>query len=92
MGARHLPQRSCVGCRAIRNQRELVRVVRSATGQLLVDPMRRMAGRGAYLCPRAACVRRALKQKGLERALRGPVNPDTGAALQAEIAPFLKEE
>lgn len=92
MRARHIPRRSCVGCRAVREQRDLLRVVRDESGALQLDPQRRLAGRGAYLCPRRECARRSLKQKSLERALRGPVTPAGGAALEAAMAPYLQEE
>jgi hypothetical protein len=34
-----------------------------------------MAGRGAYLCPSAACFQTARKRNSLARALKTPVDP-----------------
>jgi len=48
---RSLPQRTCVACRTARAKRELVRVVRSPTGELSVDLRGKASGRGAYLDP-----------------------------------------
>jgi uncharacterized protein len=51
---KHVPQRTCVGCRIVMAKRQLVRVVRTADG-VLVDPTGKLAGRGAYLHDRRSC-------------------------------------
>jgi hypothetical protein len=53
----------------VRPQRELLRFVCDPQGQVVVDARGRLPGRGAYLCPRGACLRKGLKPKGLGRAL-----------------------
>ena len=70
MVARHIPQRTCVACRRTAGQRELVRLVRTAEGQVEIDGGERRAGRGAYLCPTQGCLETALKGGRLEHALR----------------------
>ncbi len=67
---KHVPQRTCVGCREVNAKRQLVRVVRTAGGQVEVDPTGKAAGRGAYLHERRACWARALDKGSLEQALR----------------------
>lgn len=57
---RHVPQRTCVGCRSVLEKRALVRIVRTADG-VFVDPTGRLAGRGAYLHDRRSCWERGLK-------------------------------
>lgn len=57
---KHVPQRTCVGCSEVLPKRQLVRVVRTATG-VLVDRTGKVAGRGAYLHDRRACWERGLK-------------------------------
>jgi predicted RNA-binding protein YlxR (DUF448 family) len=52
------PQRTCVGCRRVRPKGELVRLVREA-GEVVLDRAGCAAGRGAYVCPEAECLRRA---------------------------------
>ena len=64
-----LPVRTCVGCRTARPKRELVRLVRQASGEVVVDPSGKLNGRGAYLCPDEACWTQAERRRGLERAL-----------------------
>jgi hypothetical protein len=51
---KHIPQRTCVGCRTVMAKRQLVRIVRTAGG-VLVDPTGKLAGRGAYLHDRRSC-------------------------------------
>ena len=65
-----IPQRMCLGCREHKNKTELVRVVRSPEGEISVDLTGKKSGRGAYICKDAACLKKARKQKALERALQ----------------------
>jgi hypothetical protein len=65
---KHIPQRTCVGCRTVLAKRQLVRIVRSPDG-VLVDPTGKLAGRGAYLHDRYSCWEAGLKGS-LARALK----------------------
>ena len=67
---KHVPERTCVACRARRPKRELIRIVRTSDSTLVIDETGKHNGRGAYLCPRRGCWERALKQDSLKRALR----------------------
>ena len=71
--ARHIALRRCVACRTARPKAELMRVVRTANGEMGVDPTGKAPGRGAYVCRRAECVEAALRKQGLRRALGPPV-------------------
>ena len=64
-----IPMRQCVGCREMKAKKELVRVVRSPEGEISLDFRGKAPGRGAYVCPQAECLRRAIKSRALERAL-----------------------
>ena len=57
---KHVPQRTCVGCREVLPQRELIRIVRSPDG-VVIDPKGKISGRGAYLHDRRSCWERGLK-------------------------------
>ena len=65
---RKIPMRQCVGCREMKPKKELIRVVKSPEGAISLDFRGKAPGRGAYLCPAAACLKRAIKAKALERA------------------------
>ncbi|MCA1690070.1 MAG: YlxR family protein [Actinobacteria bacterium] len=66
------PYRRCVGCGRTAAKPELLRLV-VADGFAVPDPVGRMGGRGAYICPDPACLDRATRRGGLARALRRPV-------------------
>ncbi|MDA1240728.1 MAG: YlxR family protein, partial [Chloroflexi bacterium] len=82
------PQRTCVACRRSGDQRSFVRLVRSPEGGVTIDEgRRRAAGRGAYLCPDAACWTRALKG-ALASSLRTTISEADRAALIARAEGF----
>lgn len=57
---KHIPQRTCVGCRLVLPKRTLMRLVRTPEG-IRLDPSGKTAGRGAYLHNQSSCWERALK-------------------------------
>ena len=74
--------RRCVSCRALRDRRELWRVIRLAGGGIALD---RGMGRSAYLCPSAACLEEAHRRKRLQRGLRCPVPEAILEGLRARL-------
>ncbi len=70
---RKLPQRQCLGCREMKNKRDLIRAVRSPEGEISLDFKGKKPGRGAYVCPNPACLARARKARALERAFETAV-------------------
>lgn len=79
-----VPERMCVGCRVHTEKKSLIRVVRSPDGQPVLDTVGKSAGRGAYLCRSAECLKKAQKSRALERAL--------GITIPEEIYNKLSEE
>lgn len=57
---KHIPQRTCVGCREVQPKRTLIRIVRHQQG-VVVDLTGKLEGRGAYLHNQASCWERGLK-------------------------------
>lgn len=80
---RHVPERRCVACRQARAKRELVRVVRTEDGAVVVDATGKQNGRGAYLCRSRACWDQALKRRALEYALKTTIGQDDRRTLIA---------
>lgn len=72
-GLRKVPQRTCLGCRSVRPKKELIRIVRTPEGSVMVDLTGKRSGRGAYLCPSPECLEKARKGKTLEKALEQEV-------------------
>src|SRR5512141_641682 len=77
---RHVPQRTCVGCRTVEGKRALVRVVRTPEGGVEVDPTGKRNGRGAYVHAQRSCWEAALRG-GLARALNVTLSDDDRRAL-----------
>ena len=84
MQQRKVPMRQCVGCREMKPKRELIRVVRSPEGEIALDFKGKANGRGAYVCPDAACLQKAIKGRALEKAF--------SMQIPAEIYEKLKQQ
>lgn len=80
-----IPMRMCVGCREMKPKKELIRVVRSPEGEISIDLKGKKSGRGAYVCYDASCLKRALKQKQLDRALEVTITEDIAQTLTQSI-------
>jgi predicted RNA-binding protein YlxR (DUF448 family) len=87
---KHVPQRTCVGCREVLAKRTLIRVVRTPEG-LRVDPTGKLPGRGAYLHDRLSCWQRGLKG-ALAHALKVELTDPDRESLRAFMASLPKED
>ena len=85
MPQKKIPMRMCVGCREMKEKRELLRVVRSPEGIVSIDHKGKAPGRGAYICKSEACLTKAVKQKQLERALETKIDDSVFERLAEEI-------
>ena len=93
MAGKHVPQRTCVGCREVQGKRQLVRVVRATDGHVRVDDTGKQTGRGAYVHASAACWKLALTGGRLAHALKVPELGETDRAeLQAYAAALPKDD
>lgn len=77
---KHVPQRTCVGCREVLPKRQMVRIVRTADG-VRVDPSGKLTGRGAYLHDSRECWLRGLKG-ALANALKAELTADDRVQLK----------
>ena len=80
-----IPMRQCLGCREHKPKKELIRVVRSPEGEISLDFRGKANGRGAYICPNAACLKKAIKAKALERSLETAIPEEVYAELTAQM-------
>ncbi len=89
---KHIPQRTCVGCRTVQEKRTLTRIVRSPQG-VQIDLNGKMAGRGAYLHNTRECWRLGLDGR-LARALKTEIDGEELALLQQfmETLPIEEQE
>ena len=85
MKVKKIPQRRCVGCNNMKDKKELIRVVRSVDGEVSIDKVGKKPGRGAYVCLSSECITKAVKEKGLEKALDVPIDKEIYEKLLEEL-------
>jgi len=76
----------------MKSKKELVRVVKSPTGEVALDLHGKAPGRGAYVCPSIDCLKRSRKTRALERAFGKPVTEELEAELLAQMAEVAPDE
>lgn len=81
-----VPQRTCMGCQAKKEKRELVRIVRSPKGEISVDMTGKKPGRGAYICPDLECLNKVVKSKRLERSLETAISQEIYESLKEQLS------
>lgn len=80
-----VPLRKCTGCQQMKPKKELIRVVRDDSGNISLDKTGKKAGRGAYICPDKECLKKACKNKGLERSFKCSVPPEIYDELSTQL-------
>lgn len=80
---KHVPMRTCLGCRQGKPKSALLRLVRRDRGAVTVDPTGHAPGRGAYVCADRQCAERALQRERLSHAFRNKT--EAGATLAEEV-------
>lgn len=66
-------------------KKELIRVVRTPEGELCIDTTGKKSGRGAYICKKEACLKKAVKTKRLQNNLELAISDELLSALSEEI-------
>ena len=77
--------RQCVGCREMKNKKEMIRVIRTSEQEFVLDATGKKNGRGAYVCPSEECLQLARKNKGLERSFKQAIPAEVYESLEKEM-------
>ena len=85
MSAKKIPMRMCVGCREMKPKNTLIRIVKTPENEIKPDRTGKLNGRGAYICPSAACLRRVRKSHRAEQNLGCEIPDEVWAALEGEL-------
>ena len=85
MSMKKVPLRQCIGCGEMKRKKEMIRVIKTADEEILLDATGRKNGRGAYLCPSMECMKKAVKSKGLERSFKMAIPKEVYDALEKEM-------
>jgi hypothetical protein len=83
--AKKVSLRQCVGCGEMKDKKEMMRVLKSAEGQVSLDMTGRKNGRGAYLCKNGECLSKARRNKGLERSFKMRIPDEIYENLEKEF-------
>jgi predicted RNA-binding protein YlxR (DUF448 family) len=82
---RKLPQRQCIGCAEMKNKKEMIRVIKTPEGEIVIDSTGKKNGRGAYICNSLECFKKAVKSRGLERSLKMSIPREVYEELEKEL-------
>ncbi len=85
MKQKKIPLRKCNGCGEQKDKRELVRIVKNANGEISLDVTGKAAGRGAYICPNAECLRKARKTKRIDKVFECAVPSEVYEQLEEQL-------
>ncbi len=83
--AKKISMRQCVGCGEMKNKKDMMRVLKSAEGPIVLDMTGKKNGRGAYLCMNKECLVLARKNKGLERSFKMSIPGEIYENLEKEF-------
>ena len=85
MAEKKIPLRKCTGCNEMKPKKELIRVLKTTEGEIILDKTGKKNGRGAYLCNSIECLKQARKTKGLERSLQIKIPDEIYETLEKEF-------
>lgn len=80
-----VPLRQCVGCGEMKGKKEMMRVLKTAEGDICLDVTGKKNGRGAYVCKKIECLQAARKNKGLERSFKAQIPETVYDSLEKEF-------
>lgn len=78
---KRIPERKCCGCGESGPGRDMIRIVRTPEGDVIIDDTGKKNGRGAYICKNESCVAKAEKKNSIGRSLKA----DTPGTLYEEL-------
>lgn len=86
MKTRKIPMRMCIGCGEMKPKKELIRIVKSKEGEILLDLTGKKPGRGAYICGDLKCLQKARKSRRLERSFSCQISDEIYGSMESELS------
>ena len=80
-----IPVRRCTGCGEHYPKNELIRILKTPEGEIVLDTTGKRSGRGAYICKNAECLKKARKQRRVEASLECSVPAEVYEKLIKEL-------
>ena len=85
MQQKKIPLRKCTGCGEMKPKKELVRVVKTPEGDILIDLTGKRNGRGAYICRDVGCLKKARKSKHIEKSFQCSIPDEVYDKMEEEL-------
>ena len=86
MKTKKIPMRLCLGCNEMKPKKEMIRVVRSAEGEISLDLTGKKSGRGAYICKDVECFNKARKARRFEKSFSCRIEQEVYEVMENELA------
>ncbi len=83
-----IPLRQCLGCNEHKPKKELLRVVRTPEGEIVLDFTGKKSGRGAYICYSAGCLKKARKSRRIESNLELSIPEEIYDRMESELEEY----
>lgn len=83
--AKKIPLRQCIGCGEMKEKKDMMRILKTAENEIFLDATGKKNGRGAYICRSMECLRKARKNKGLERSFKMSIATEVYDTLEREF-------
>jgi predicted RNA-binding protein YlxR (DUF448 family) len=88
MKPRKIPTRQCLGCNEHKPKKELLRVVRTPEGEVVLDFVGKRSGRGAYICYDSKCLKKARKSRRIESNLEISIPEEIYDKMESELIDY----
>ena len=80
-----IPMRQCLGCNEKKPKGELLRVLRTPEGEILLDFTGKKSGRGAYICRDVKCLKKARKSGRIGKNLECDIPDEVYDRMETEL-------
>lgn len=80
-----IPSRTCIGCGTQKSKTELIRIVKTQSGEIKLDKTGKLPGRGAYICDKSECLNLAIRSKKLEKTFETKIEESVYESLKNTI-------
>lgn len=80
-----IPSRTCIGCGTQKNKTELIRIVKTQSGEIKLDKTGKLPGRGAYICDKSECLELAIRSRKLEKTFETKIEESVYESLKNTI-------
>ena len=67
-------QRKCMACNVKNNKYDLIRIVKTSKGEILIDKTGKLEGRGAYICNDIECLEKVIKSNRIAKILKSNID------------------